>query len=98
MSEYGYNYRTLDCFECFEAKGKMCHNDNYESMIQTTGSSNVAHGVCCKPDYTGEHCNSDNDHECSAPSFIEDTSSKWADVLTLQNRNMQMFAFCPGIN
>lgn len=98
MSEYGYDLRALDCNQCFQAKGKMCHEKDYGSMMKVTGSSNIAHGVCCKPDYDGEHCNSNSDHVCSAPSLIEDSSSKWAAVLTPQNRNMQMFAFCPGIN
>lgn len=87
MSEYAYNYRTLDCWECFQAKGKMCHKKDYSSMIAVTGSSNIAHGVCCKPDYSGEYCNSDKDHVCSAPSFIDDSSSKWAAILTPENRN-----------
>ena len=76
----------------------MCHDKDYKSTITTTGSSNLAHGVCCKPDYTGEHCNNDGDHVCSEPSLIEDSSSKWAEILNPENRNMQMYAFCPGIN
>ena len=98
MSEYNYDYRTLDCAQCFQAKGKMCHDKDYASMIKVTGSSNLAHGVCCKPDYNGEHCNNDGDHVCSAPSEITDSASKYAAILTPQNRNMQMYAFCPGIN
>ena len=81
MSEYSYDFRTLDCAQCFEAKGKMCHDKDYQSMIKVTGSSNIAHGVCCKPDFSGEHCNSDSDHVCSAPSLIEDSSSKYAAIL-----------------
>ena len=65
MSDYAKNYRTLNGWECFEAKGKFCHDKNHESMIKVTGSSNSGHAVCCKPDYSGEHCNNDGDHQCS---------------------------------
>ena len=31
MSEYGpLNYRTLNCWECFEAQGRMCHIEDYQ--------------------------------------------------------------------
>lgn len=65
MSEYTKNYRTLDGWECFKAQGKFCHDENNNSMIQVTGSSNAGHGICCKPDYEGLHCNSDGEHRCS---------------------------------
>ena len=69
MKDYTENYRTLDCWECFEARGKMCHNKDYSSMMKVTGSSNKGHGVCCKVDYEGEHCNNDGDHLCSSPVY-----------------------------
>lgn len=33
MSEYDKNYRTLNGWECFEAKGKFCHDKDNRSMI-----------------------------------------------------------------
>jgi hypothetical protein len=33
MDEYSKDYRTLNVWECFTAKGKFCVNKNYESMI-----------------------------------------------------------------
>jgi len=65
MKDYKKNYRTLDCWECFEAKGKMCHHKSQKSMMKETGSSNAGHGICCKPDYEGKLCKSDSKHECS---------------------------------
>ena len=62
MEDYSKNYRTLDCWECFEASGKMCHDKNHKSMIHKTGSSVYGQGVCCKPGYSGEYCNNDGDH------------------------------------
>ena len=56
MSEYSKEFRTLDCFQCFQAEGKMCHDTLYGSMITSTGSSNPGHGLCCKPDSTDPKC------------------------------------------
>ena len=33
MMNYKDNYRTFDCWECFAAKGKMCHDKDNLSMI-----------------------------------------------------------------
>ena len=51
MDEYEKDYRTLNCWECFQARGKMCHDTDYSSMMLTTGSSNFGHAICCKPGY-----------------------------------------------
>ena len=48
MADYKSDHRTMDCWECFEAEGKMCHDVDHGSMISRTGSSNKGHGVCCK--------------------------------------------------
>ena len=83
MEEYSENYRTLDCWECFWARGKMCHDTDYSSMFKVTGSSNRGHGICCKPDYNGKHCGpSDEFHTCSDPSFDTDSNSANAAILT----------------
>ena len=82
MADYSDNYRTFDCWECFNAKGKFCHDRNYELMFDVTRSSNPGHGVCCKPDYSGDHCNSDSDHECSQPAQISDTTSSFYPIVS----------------
>ena len=66
-------------------------------MVQVTGSSNSGHAICCKPDFSGEHCNSDADHRCSQPVSEDFTSEDFEDVLT-DGLNHQMFAFLPKIN
>ena len=62
--------------------------------MAVTGSSNRAHGVCCKPDSTDFHCNDNPEHVCSPPSF-DTSSSDFANVLDSNGRNHQLFAFCP---
>ena len=77
----------------------MCHEQSYESMMKVTGSSNWGHGVCCKSNYDGKHCNEETGHKCSMASFDDNLKSKWADVVTTPvMMNHQMFAYCPGIN
>ena len=34
MDDYKQDSRTLDCWECFEAEGKMCSNRENKSMMQ----------------------------------------------------------------
>ena len=68
MAQYLQNYRTLNVWECFEALGKFCVRKNGISMIQITGSSNRAHGICCKPDFFGQYCEDNGDIECSPPA------------------------------
>ena len=95
MRDYRYNYRTLNAWECFEAEGKFCHDKNHESMVLVTGSSNYGHGVCCKPDFESEHCNSNSDHFCSEPVSYLETKNKYKSILTDELLNHQMFAFLP---
>jgi hypothetical protein len=33
MADYTGNLRTLDCFECFDAKGKICSFKDDSTMI-----------------------------------------------------------------
>ena len=82
MKDYDKNYRTLDCWECFEARGKMCHDKDYSTMMKVTGSSNKGHGVCCKVDYEGKHCNNDGNHVCSSPVYDDDANSEFKNVLS----------------
>ena len=96
MSEYDRDFRTLSCWECFEARGKMCHDTDHSSMFQITGSSNRGHGVCCKPNFKGTHCGpSDTQHTCSEPTEPEDDQSK---EIATGGLNYQLFAFCPMVS
>lgn len=98
MKDYKDNYRVLDCWECFEARGKMCHDKDYGSMMKVTGSSNKGHGICCKSDFTGKHCNGDSLHTCSEPVHDTGPDSLYKDILSTDNLNYQMFAFCTQTN
>ena len=84
MSDYSKDYRTLSCWECFQAKGKMCHDKNYDSMIVETGSSNFGHGICCKPGFNDGFCATEgNDkHICSEPAVDESADSLFKNIRT----------------
>ena len=95
MKNYAKNYRTYDCWECFNAQGKMCHDIDQQSMIKVTGSSNFGHAVCCKPGFNGDHCTTDDKHICSEPAGYEETKQEFKSILTGGTLNHQLFAFCP---
>ena len=102
MSEYSKDYRTLSCWECFDAHGKICIDKDSNSMIRETGSSNRGHAICCKPDNFKGYCSSTSydQHICSQPALEEDTTNEFKNVLTGRTKagnrmNFQMFAFCP---
>ena len=100
MQIYEGGKRTLNCWECFQALGKMCIFNDYTSMMRITGSSNFGHGVCCHPQSEDGICGaSDSNHVCSPPSWeANDNPTPYRDVLSHDYRNYQMFAFCPMIN
>ena len=59
MSEYGNDttyFRVLDCWQCFQAAGRMCHRSDYVHNITETKKSIDGYGICCKPDATDEEC------------------------------------------
>ena len=86
MDEYGSDYRTLNVWECFAAKGKFCVDKNYKSMMALTGSSNRGHGLCCKTSSNSYPCNSDDMIICSQPA--EDTNTtKWEHIQSRGNLN-----------
>ena len=93
-AEKGEDWRTLNCWECFEAQGKMCHDKDYSSMTQVTNSRDPGDQVCCRPGFSGEYCNNDDDHICSQPAHSNDQSSPFWDILSPGNMNHQMFAYC----
>jgi len=103
---YPTEYRILDCWECFEAQGKVCSDEGHNSLFHHTKSSNAGNAFCCKPDSTNGYCQSGNKHDhygeeheitttCSEKST--GASNKFSNILT-NGRNHQMFAFCPSIN
>ena len=66
MAEYNYTVRTTDCWECFEANGKMCTlKDESASMFYLTGTLNRGYGLCCKPDNMDELCVTNEKMICS---------------------------------
>lgn len=99
MNEYSQNFRTLDCWECFQAQGKMCHHRLYMSIMILTGSSNFGHSICCKPDYHEGLCQTSGDLICGPPSkYEEGYEGSYSEVLNDDMTNYQMFAFCPAVN
>ena len=104
MSEYPLNYRTLNCWECFEAQGRMCHHDGYDhsEVFNLLQSGNKGDGFCCKNGVESGVCvQGYNDLHCSMPSYhdleSEGPNEQHSNVFSANNRNYQMFAFCPGI-
>ena len=57
-------------------------------MESITGSSNPAHGLCCKPDFIGEHCDTDADTICSPAALPVKTGKP----------NFQIFMYNPLAN
>lgn len=89
------NYRILDCWECFEAKGKVCMDASHGSMFHFIQTSKTGVVFCCKQDYNEGFCEdgarvgtTQDDHYmdmvCSPPSHSENPteSGKYADVFT----------------
>ena len=74
----------------------MCHDKDYGHLFDLTKSTNFGKGICCKPDADVGLCSSTNPRlVCSPPSYDPESSSL---LLTDDDRNYQMFAFCPGID
>lgn len=103
---YPNYYRVLNCWECFEAEGKICMDSGHNSLYHHTKSSDPGSAFCCKPDSDEGYCKhgAAHDHEgeeegiesvCSQPS--KGGLSKYSSILT-SGKNHQMFAFCPAIN
>lgn len=59
MSSFGdatTHFRILDCQQCFQAEGIMCHPEGYRHDLVAVKSGKVGLGICCKPDSTLEQC------------------------------------------
>ena len=61
MSQYTNDYRTLSCYECWFAQGRMCVSRTSDTMFDYTGSTNYNHGICCKTGVTSNVCSQTND-------------------------------------
>jgi hypothetical protein len=104
------NYKTLDCYQCFQAQGKMCHDINHTSWNLTAeekaakvvlnqsriDSTNPGYAVCCKPGFSGAHCATAGDTICSpAANMTDTTDAKFLNILS-GGWNQQFFAYCPS--
>lgn len=102
---YPKDYRILNCWECFQAEGKICMDQGHNSLYHHTKSSDPGNVFCCKPDVHTGYCENGASHDyeseedittlCSQPS--KGASSQFSNILT-NGRNHQVFAFCPTIN
>ena len=94
MSEYvappgrTSDWRALDCWQCFAAKGRMCHHKRYDASIwMVTQRANRGIGICCKLDATEGYCADDNeDFACSMKSY-DPGSIDYGGVLSEGDRN-----------
>lgn len=91
----GEYQRPYDCWDCFDAGGRMCHGKNYAVIFNYTFSSNYNKGICCKPGSTDSYCDG-SIFDCSMDSIGGSTDNKYKNVLTT-GKNYQMFAYCPGL-
>jgi hypothetical protein len=55
---YPDNYRVLDCWQCFQAQGKVCMDKDHQSLFNTNHIETSKKGqiFCCKNDYNEGHC------------------------------------------
>ena len=53
---YPKDFRILNCWECFEARGKICIEEKHGKMNQHTGSSDPYNAFCCKQDNNEGYC------------------------------------------
>ena len=93
----GLDWRTLDCWQCSQAKGKACHLRSYSSMTSITGSRDIGDQVCCRPGFSGENCETSQTMVCSQPYFEEEETS-YTPILDVNKYNHQLFAFCSQTN
>lgn len=88
---FSADYRILDCWQCFEAQGKVCMDRDFKHVNKHVSTTRSGQIFCCKQDYDGEFCGNGNvvgegDEEfnmiCSPPSQVTDPADKWFDVTT----------------
>ena len=90
----GEDWRTLNCMECFQAKGKICHDEDYDMMARVTNSRDPGDQICCREGFNGQYCNNEEDVVCSEPAHTDNKTSPFYNILSPGNLNHQMFAFC----
>lgn len=62
-SYYPSDYRVLDCWQCFEAQGKICHDEGHKSLFHHTKTAINGYGFCCKPGYNEGYCKHGYTHD-----------------------------------
>lgn len=60
---YPTDYRILNCWECFQAQGKVCHEKGHNSLYYYTKSSDPGNTFCCKPDVNTGFCEDGSFHD-----------------------------------
>lgn len=64
---YPAEYRILNCWECFEAQGKVCLDTAHNSLYPHTGSSDAGNAFCCKPGSNEGYCEAGGVHGHKQP-------------------------------
>lgn len=98
IERHDEEFRALNCWECFDSHGKICHNRDATKHKKMLDNSNLGHGICCKPGSTSKECTNDLNHICSDLAEDTDPNSPNKPILSKNNMNHQMFAFCPLTN
>ena len=59
---YPKDFRILNCWECFEAQGKICieRNANHAALLSHTTTREKGNTFCCKQDYNEGYCKNKN--------------------------------------
>jgi len=87
IEKHSEDFRALNCWECFDSKGKICHNKDASKHKKLLDNTNLGHGICCKPGSTNKECVNDSDHICSDPAYEPNPSSKKQTILSESNMN-----------
>ena len=81
------DYKPYNCWECFEARGKMCQNNNKSKHKRITKNSNMGHGICCKPGSTNRNCRNGRTSVCSEPSILQESGEEDDEAHDLGRRH-----------
>ena len=79
----------------------MCHHEDYDHNVALVESGNWGDGICCRNYAKDGICaeKEDSDFHCSPPSVHdEENDAEYSYVISENNRNYQLFAFCPGVD
>ena len=50
------DFRVLDCWECFQAQGKVCMDKSHNTLMHHLQTSKTSAIFCCKQDNNKEYC------------------------------------------